>query len=238
MTIARFYLRGLPETAGSVFLEGEEHHHGRVLRLKRGEEALLLDGWGTVCRAVVAEVTPRRTRLEILERRREEEERPRFILYQSTLPSSRMEEALRRSVELGVWAFIPFLSRRSRPLPEPERMERWRRVALDASRVAGRAYLPRLEGPLTWEGLLERLSSSRVVLLADERGGRRAGEVLGGDEVEVAIVVGPEGGFQEMERRRLREVGAVSVTLGRYNLRAESAGAVMLAAARARFGLL
>ncbi|MDI7253365.1 MAG: RsmE family RNA methyltransferase, partial [Actinomycetota bacterium] len=216
----------------------EEHHHVRVLRLRRGEEALLLDGRGMVYRAVVAEITPRRTRLEILDRRREEEERPRFLLYQSTLPSSRMEEALRRSVELGVGGVIPFLSRRSRPLPDPGRLERWRRVVRDASRVAGRAYLPRVEEPLTWEGLIGCVSSSPVTLLADERGGIRVAEALRGMEEEVALLVGPEGGFEIEEREQLLKAGAVSVTLGRYNLRAESAGAVMLAAGRAFFGLL
>ncbi len=238
MTVARFYLEELGETSDFAYLVDEEHHHGRVLRLRRGEEALLLDGRGTVCRAVVVEITPRRTRLEILDRYREEEERPRFLLYQSMLAPSHMEEALRRSVELGVGSVIPFLSRRSRPLPEPAKLERWRRVMRDASRVAGRAYLPRLEPPVTWEGLLQNIPGSDSALLADERGGRRASEVLVGGEKEVALIVGPEGGFQGWEREMLRESGAVSVTLGRYNLRAESAGAVLLAAARAFFGLL
>ncbi|MGQ9475901.1 MAG: RsmE family RNA methyltransferase [Actinomycetota bacterium] len=238
MTIARFYLEDLPETTLTAFLEGEEHHHGRVLRLRRGEEALLLDGRGTVCRAVVVEITPQRTRLEILERNREEEEKPRFFLFQSALPPSRMEEALRRSVELGVSAFIPFHSRRSRPLPDPARLERWRRVSREASRVAGRAYLPRVEEPLHWEELPIHVSGLGVALLADERGGMRAAEVLSGTEKEIALIVGPEGGFETEERARLREAGAVSVTLGRYNIRAESAGAVLLAALRSRYGLL
>lgn len=238
MTIARFYLEDLADTADCAFLEDEEHRHSRVLRLRRGEEALILDGRGTVCRAVVAEITSSRTKLEILERYREEEERPRFYLFQSTLPSSRMEEALRRSVELGVAAVIPFLSLRSRPMPDTGKLERWRRVARDASRVAGRAYLPRLEAPLAWECLLERINSCPVALLADERGGVRPAEVLGGEEDEIAFIVGPEGGFQGTEREQLLEAGAVSVTLGKYNLRAESAGAVILAAARACYGLL
>lgn len=241
MTIARFYLENLAETADCAFLEDEEHRHSRVLRLRRGEKVFILDGRGTVCRAVVAEITPRRTRLEILERYIEKEEKPRFHLFQSTLPSSRMEEAIRRCVELGVAAVIPFLSLRSRPMPDAGKLERWRRVARDASRVAGRAYLPRLEVPIAWEDLLERISTCRIALLADERGGARVADVLGGEEEEeeeVFLIVGPEGGFHGAERNQLLEAGAVSVTLGKYNLRAESAGAVILAAARARIGLL
>lgn len=240
MTTARFYLDDLGDTAGVVVLENEEHHHAsRVLRLREGEEALLLDGMGTVCKARVVEVTPRSTRLEIRERYREEEENPRLILYQAMLPPSRMEEVVRRNVELGISAVIPFFSHRSRRLQDGTRLERWRRVAREAARVAGRAYLPRVDGPLEWANLLAELASREVLLLADESGGVRPASALSCEwPEEVAFLVGPEGGFDEGERMALHEVGAISVTLGRYNLRAESAGAVLTAAVRSHYGLL
>jgi len=240
LTIARFYLKDLAPSGGRVTLEKEEHHHAsRVLRLRTGQEVMLLDGRGTVCRACVVAVDRQRTYVEIVEGRHEQEEKPRLLLYQALLKEAKMGEMVQRSVELGVAGVIPFISRRSLAACEQRRWERWNRIAYEASRVAGRAYLPFVGEPLSWEGLITSLPGREMVLYADEKGGARPAAVLGdAAREEIAIVIGPEGGFTEGERSALREAGAVSVTLGPYNLRAESAGAVLASAVRAHFGLL
>lgn len=240
MTIARFYLKDIAPPWGRVTLEKEEHHYAsRVLRLRTGQEVMLLDGRGTVCRASVVAIDPQHTFVEIKESRREEEERPRLLLYQALLKDAGMGEVLRRNVELGIARVLPFVSHRSLAAFDERRQERWNRIAREASRVAGRAYLPHVEKPLSWEDLLSSLSRREKVLYADEKGGERpSGALAAAVPEEIAMVIGPEGGFTDGERAALREAGAVPVTLGPYNLRAESAGAVLASAVRAHLGLL
>lgn len=240
MTVARFYLEKLPPPGGRLSLEGEDHHHaGRVLRLKPGQEVILLDGKGTVCRARVVAVEAQHTSLEITEGRRVMEEKPRLLLYQALLRDAKMGDVVQRNVELGVTALQPFVSLRSLHSLEEHRLLRLRRIAREASRVACRPYLPQVEGLLSWKDLLESLSGREKVLYADERGGVMPSAALRGIAwEEVAVVIGPEGGFTDEERASLRQAGAIPVTLGPYNLRAESAGAVLTCAIRAHFGLL
>jgi 16S rRNA (uracil1498-N3)-methyltransferase len=240
LTTARFYVEELPSPGDRLSLEDEDHHHAsRVLRLRPGHEVVLLDGRGTVCRARVVDLDARRTRVEITERRREKRERPRLLLCQALLRDNRMGEVVQRNVELGVTALLPFSSQRSQRSLEEHRLQRLRRIALEASRVACRPYLPRVEGLLSWEELLEDIAGREKVLCADERGGAspppaRRGGAGGG----VGRGMGPEGGLTDGGGASLRDAGAVPVTLGPYNLRAESAGAVLACAVRAHCGLL
>ncbi len=240
LTTARFFLENLDPLCGRLALEKEEHHHAsKVLRLRPGEEVLVLDGKGTIYPSVVSSVESRRTWLEILGSYHEEEELPRLVLYQALLPSSRMEEAIRRCVELGVSEVIPFRCRRSLGKDAAGRRERWQRVARDSARVAGRSYLPRIGEVLEWPDLLREVRDRKAILLADERGGLKPSQSIGEDRPpEIALLTGPAGGFEDEERRALLSAGAVSVTLGKLNLRAESAGAVLLAVVKAHLGLM
>lgn len=240
MTTARFFLEDLDPSRGRLALERQEHHHAsRVLRLRPGEKVLLLDGKGNVYPALVSSIESHRTWVEILGNYREDEELPRLVLYQALLPSPRMEEAIRRCVELGVSEVIPFRCRRSLGKDAVGRGERWRRVAKESARVAGRSYLPRIVEVREWPDLLREIGGRPAVLLADERGGLRPSQAIGEARPrEIALLTGPAGGFEDAERSALRSAGAISVTLGRLNLRAESAGAVLMAAVRAHLGLL
>jgi 16S rRNA (uracil1498-N3)-methyltransferase len=120
-----------------------------------------------------------------------------------------------------------------------DRLERWCKIATETSRVAGRAYLPEIKKACSWTELLEELEAIEVVVMADETGGARPGAALSGeDPVEVGLVIGPEGGFSEAERRDLLEKGARPVTLGETVLRTETAGMVLMAAVRCHLGML
>ena len=242
MTVPRFYL-DLPEhPLETAVLEGEEHHHAsRVLRMRVGEEAVLLNGRGAAFRAEVISIDGRRTVLRVKESLPpEEEESPRLSLLQCLPSGQKMDEVVRRTVELGIHAIYPVVSARSRGAPGPERLSRWRKIAREASRVAGRARLPVIGDTLDWKEALALMAAAgdrTLALYADEEGGERPSALLGSVELEeVLMLVGPEGGLTAAERESLREAGVPSVTLGKYVLRTESAAAVMLAVLRTHLG--
>ncbi len=242
MTIARFYVSTTALDSGRLALEGAEHHHAsRVLRMRVGEKVVLLDGRGSVAAGTVEEIRSDCTWVTVESVARVMEERPRMHLFQAVPQGSRMDGVVHWSVELGAASLRPFISSRTAAAraPAARRLERWRRIALEASRVAGRPYLLKVEEIADWGKLLLSLAGMEAALYADETGGVRPEEALSADDpADLALVVGPEGGFSDGERNDLAGAGARAVTLGDNVLRAESAGMVLLAAARCRYGLL
>ena len=242
MTVARLYVSSQALAAGRLSLAGGEHHHlSRVLRMRKGQEVQVLDGRGMVGRGAIVEMTSSHTVIAVEEIRRVGEEKPRLHLYQALPRMRKMDDVVQWGVELGASSITPFSCQRSLPVPKPasKRMERWRRIALESSRVAGRPYLPVIAPPLPWEDVLDGLRDLGAVLFADEAGGERVSAALGGRRPgELGLLVGPEGGFSDGERGDLAGVGAVPVSLGRTILRTETAGMVLMVAVRCHYGLL
>jgi 16S rRNA (uracil1498-N3)-methyltransferase len=209
--------------------------------MRPGDRVEVLDGEGRVGAASIAEITARDTTLQIVSITCLKEETPRLHLFQALPAGRKIEPALQTCVELGAHAITPFSSRRSRGLgtADPSRMARWRKLALESSRLAGRAYLPVIEEPLTWEKTLKAMRGLDVVIFADETGGDRPCDALR-DAVpaDLALAIGPEGGFCDEERDDLDAIGALPVTLGGNILRTETAGHVLLAAVRCHYGML
>ncbi len=200
-----------------------------------------MDGEGRAGHAVVVEVASSATTVRMEETYRVEEEVPRLHLLQALPEGRKMETVIQGGVELGIHSVIPFACERSRP-PDSvtrEKLERWRRIALESSRLARRPYLPTVEEPLPWGGVLEMLEGRSPSLYADETGGERPATALGTTRPrELWLLVGPEGGLASAEREALRAAGAVPVSLGETIFRTERAGLVLLAAVRCHLGLL
>lgn len=242
MTTAKFYVDPAAFGGGQLRLDGAYHHHlSRVLRMRTGQSLQLMDGTGGVASGSILEISSHSTLIQVEGVCTVEEERPRLMLFQALPQGNKMDAVVQWGVELGAAAINPFACSRSRTLDHSvnDRHERWCRIALESSRVAGRPYLPEIGNACSWTELVEEIGKMEVALVADEAGGDRPGVALHGeDPVEVGLVIGPEGGFSTTERRDLLARGARPVTLGQTVLRTETAGMVLMVAVRCHFGLL
>ena len=242
MTVPRFYISSQQLHEGRLALEGDNHHHlSRVLRLHKGDEVKVLDGEGLVARGQVVEITSSQAVIDVSTVDRLQEEKPRMHLFQALPQGKKMDEVIQRCVELGVHAIHPFTCLRSRSLDvvDENKLRRWKKIAKESSRTAGRAYLPSLVEVEAWEAMLKSLNGMDAILMADEAGGVRPSQALQGSHPDdLGLIVGPEGGFSYGEREELVEMGARAVTLGALILRTETAGAVLTAAARCHLELL
>ncbi|MBN2026263.1 MAG: 16S rRNA (uracil(1498)-N(3))-methyltransferase [Actinobacteria bacterium] len=242
MTTAKFYVDPAEIGEGRLRLDGAYHHHlSRVLRMRKGQSLQLMDGMGGVANGSILEISSTYTSIVVGEVYRVEEERPRMILYQALPQGNKMDAVVQWSVELGAAAVVPFCCSRSRPMDHNvnRRHKRWCRIAEESSRVAGRPYLPEVGEVCSWPDLLEKIGRTEMAIMADETGGERPSVALDGeDPAELGLAIGPEGGFSSTERCELLAEGARPVTLGQTVLRTETAGMVLLAAARSHFGLL
>jgi 16S rRNA (uracil1498-N3)-methyltransferase len=167
---------------------------------------------------------------------------PKITLVLAIFKFDRMEWAIEKCTEIGVARIIPVVARRSDAhltAAAGKRHERWQRIVRQASEQSRRAAPPEMAAPVKLKDLAGVLSPkvlTRIVLaeaLAESVEENRLGEILQSrsNEDEVALAVGPEGGWTDEELSWFRETGWIAASLGETILRAETAAIVATALA-------
>lgn len=225
---------------GPARLPAEEGRRIRtVLRLEPGAELELFDGAGRAARARltrVAEVVD----VEVLEVR-DAPAAPPIAIAQALPKGDKLELVIQKATELGAAAIVPFASERAVVKLDAARaharVERWRKIAVEAARQCGRADTPEVAELTDLEGVLAR--PGRRGLLYEGATEVRLGAFLdAAGEEPVTLIIGPEGGFAEGEVARARAAGAAIVGLGSRILRTETVALAALAVALHRRGEL
>lgn len=252
MSRRRFYApaEAFAPDGATVVLSAEESRHLRdVLRLRAGDEAFVFDGEGREFACVVEEAGGRRrgeARLGV--RRAAPPERPEspleMVLGVGLLKGEKFDLVVQKATELGASAVVPVSTKRADVRLRDERdaaarVERWRRLALEAAKQSGRARLPAVEPPTDFDAFVSAAPrAGELRLLFSERGGRDFAAAAGGDAPTTAVraLVGPEGGWDDAELEEARRRGWLLVTLGGRTLRAETAALVVAALLQHRFG--
>jgi 16S rRNA (uracil1498-N3)-methyltransferase len=253
MSRRRFYAppAAFAPDGAAVALSAEESRHLRdVLRLRAGDEAFVFDGEGREFACAVAEAGGRGAREARLEVRREvEPQRPEspleLTLGVGLLKGEKFDLVVQKATELGASRIVPVVTKRADVRPRDERdsaarVERWRRLALEAAKQSGRARLPAVETP---SGFGDFVSAAprpfELRLLFAERDGQPFEDAArGAAEAPHAVraLVGPEGGWDDAELEEARRHGWLLVTLGGRTLRAETAALAVATLLQHRFG--
>jgi 16S rRNA (uracil1498-N3)-methyltransferase len=233
---------------GVVVLSSEESRHLRdVLRLRAGDEVSVFDGEGREFACVVREAGGRGGDAVLEVRGTAEPPSPEsplsLTLAVALLKGEKFDLVVQKATELGVTRVVPVLSARAdvRPRDTERRVERWRRLALEASKQSGRARVPLVDSPQTFERLVEHESASpnAARMLFSERGGaglRSLSDELTMRPSSVVALVGPEGGWDDEELAHARTHAWTLVTLGGRTLRAETAAVTVCALLQNLFG--
>jgi len=262
MSRRRFYAppESFAPDGAAVVLSAEESRHLRdVLRMRAGEEAFVFDGEGREFACVVADAGGRGASARLEVRAPAEPPSPesalRLTLGVALLKGEKFDLVVQKATELGASRVVPVTSRRADVRLRDERdaasrVERWRRLALEAAKQSGRARVPAVETPTTLENFLsggERADDEARLMFA-ERGGESLREFVSGSLLEavgvargarpstVAALVGPEGGWEDEEISLAAERGWTIITLGGRTLRAETAAIAVAALLQHLFG--
>jgi 16S rRNA (uracil1498-N3)-methyltransferase len=211
-------------------------HLSRTLRARVGQEFEVACG-DRVWRATVASVADDRVEFALGEEVAASNVVPITLLL-AVFKFDRMEWAIEKCTELNVTTVVPVVARRTEKhlaLAADKRVERWRRIAREASEQSRRITPPEIASPLKLGEALKAEAALRIVLAETEKEAG-LGEVLrsAGDAGSLALAIGPEGGWVEDELLAFEEAGWVSGSLGETILRAETAAIAAMAIARAR----
>lgn len=223
----RIFLPSIPakEHTGSVRITGENARYIiSVLRLGTGDDLTLLDPEGNQYRAEIKQTGRNNLLVELKETLSPQKEPATgIILLQGILKGRKMDLIVQKATELGVKEIIPLITERAQ-IRETRKQERWRKIALEASRQSGRAVVPEVKRPVKIDEFFNSFKGPVRGFIFWEQGGMSLNEAFTpAKERLVYVAVGPEGGFTGEEVRLAEQGGLVRTTLGNRILRAETA---------------
>ncbi|KAB2941799.1 MAG: 16S rRNA (uracil(1498)-N(3))-methyltransferase [Hyphomicrobium sp.] len=208
-----------------------------VLRLGAGAEILVFNGRDGEWRARLVETGKRRCALRSLTPTRPQQNGPDLHYVFAPLKHARLDYMVQKATELGVAHLQPVLTRRT--VAARVNLERMRANAIEAAEQCGVLRVPTVGEPMKLEMLLARWEPQRRLIFCDE-----AAEVASPLAAlatikagPVAVLIGPEGGFDPAERTSLREKPyASAISLGPRVMRADTAAVAALALVNAALG--
>jgi len=225
----RIFCPGELSVGATIALEMDAAKHvRRVLRLTEGDTLTVFNGDGCDYTAVIASIARDDVRVRVRSGNVVNTESPLSItLIQGICRAQRMDWLVQKSTELGVTQILPALCERSVVKLDKKRSqskrEHWRKVAESACEQCGRARVPHIGDPTRLPALMdEAAASADTKLLLDPDGDRTIAGAFDGTAALI-MLVGPEGGLTQDERRFATEAGFLGIRLGRRTLRTETA---------------
>jgi 16S rRNA (uracil1498-N3)-methyltransferase len=160
---------------------------------------------------------------------------PQITVYLSIFKFDRLEWALEKLTELGVARIVPMIAHRTEEhlaKAAARRVERWRKIAREASQQARRVAPPEVAAPVALKKAVLEEQGSRIVL-AETEDQTSLKAVLAEFPLPLALAFGPEGGWSEAELALFNAGGWKPASLGHTILRAETAAIAAMAVAMA-----
>ncbi|MGM9567945.1 MAG: 16S rRNA (uracil(1498)-N(3))-methyltransferase [Clostridia bacterium] len=219
------------------------HHISRVLRMRTGDFLRFSDNENYYYEGVITEITKDHLNVNI-ERVFPIDDEPRLsvTLIQCLPRGDKMDQILQKATELGVKRVIPVESENSQirlKNKKAEKQNRWQKIAASAAEQCGRGVIPVVETPCALSEALKQYEEKAILFCYEQEENnsfRETAERMKSETSEIALVIGPEGGFSSVEAEMILAAGGRSVTMGRRILRTETAGPTALAVLMYEFG--
>jgi 16S rRNA (uracil1498-N3)-methyltransferase len=221
-----------------ISLEGAPANYLRnVLRMSEGDGLLVFNGREGEWRATVASAARKRVLLAVGARERAQTPAGALRLLFAPLKHARLDYMVQKAVEMGASRLSPVLTRRTQV--SRVNLERMRANAVEAAEQCGVLSLPEIDGPQALDRLLADWPADAPIVFCDEEAAVDDGlarlAALAGRPL--AVLIGPEGGFDPAERKALlAHPATVRIGLGPRILRADTAAVAALALAQAAAG--
>ena len=227
-----FFVNEENRIGNNFLINGNDYNHIKnVLRMKIGDEILVSqNSASSLCKIVSFENESVIT--EIIEENFQDTNLPiNIYLFQGLPKSDKMELIIQKSVELGVKEIIPVeMSRSVSKLDgkkKQSKKERWQAIAESAAKQSKRTIIPVVSEALSYNDAIKKAAELDILLVPyeNERGMIATKEALLSIKqgMSIGILIGPEGGFEQKEIDKAKEINGKIISLGKRILRTETA---------------
>ena len=234
--LPRFFISDDQISGESIIITGDDARHiSRSLRMRTGESITLCDGCGRDYFCTVKSITDE-TVVCAIERTESSLSEPsvKVTLYQGLPKGDKLDTIIKKCTELGVVKIVPVMMSRCVSRPDDKKNDkktaRWQKIAEEAAKQSGRGIIPKIESVISFDELIRRVGLHKKTIVFYENSREPFSEILQNASDDIAIIIGPEGGFEPEEIEALADSGANQATLGGRILRTETAGMAALAA--------
>lgn len=223
-------------SGNTVCIDGDDVKHiYKVLRLEEGDKININNCCGREFLAEIKVISKMNIECDIIKELEVNNESPlEIFLYQGLPKAAKMDLIVQKAAELGVMSVTPVITKRvvvKNEVSEYKKLDRWNRIALEACKQCKRTIIPKVREIVEFEQLLNELKNVDLIVVPYENedgcGIKNIITQIDREKIKTAaVIIGPEGGFEEDEISILKEAGAHIVTLGPRILRTETAGFV------------
>lgn len=238
----RLFVSGALINGAEIELDGDRARYlGKVLRARIGDQLAVFNGEGPEWPASITRISKSCVGLELGESVEAGTESPLKIhLVQGISRGERMDFVVQKATELGVKRITPVLTEygvvKLNPDRAEKRREHWQKVAANACEQSGRTRLPLIDTPVplkSWFGDKPEKVDAELILVP---GAATPLATVPTPETKVCVMIGPEGGFSDVEYADAEVSGFKAVSLGPRVLRTESAAIATLAVLQSLWG--
>lgn len=194
-----------------------------VLRLLEGDYFLAFNGKDGEWRIEVASASKRNGTGKCINQTRVQTDLPDITLYFAPIKGHRNDAIIEKATELGASNIVPIITEYT--IVRKSNLEKMKQIAIEAAQQCERLCIPKIHDQITLEKLLEEPERAETLIFADESGsGRFDQDLIKNLSGKVSLLIGPEGGFSEIERQRLvAKSNVIPISLGKRVLRADTA---------------
>ena len=206
------------------------HQMRAVMRMRVGEQVCVLDNLGGLYDVTLTAVSRSQVSGQVNAKRAAAgEPMVKLTLFQSMTKRDKFEWVLQKGTELGVVDFVPIVTQRSLVQElaiKSNKLARWQKIVTEAAEQSQRGKLPIVNKPISVEGAFKQSGAFDISLIAcvSEKQASIASLLRQHQDIRtVALFIGPEGGFTDVEVENGRLCGLQTFTMGERVLRTETA---------------
>ena len=234
----RFFVDKININDEKINIIGDDVKHIKnVLRMYEGDSIQLCDGASTDYDCVIDEFQNDLIICRILLKGCSvTEPKVKITLFQGMPKGDKLENIIQKCIELGIAEIVPMLTRRTIVKFEnkkdiDKKTTRFNKIALEAGKQCNRGAIPNVRKPMTIKGAIKyaKQFDLKIIAYENEKVNKIKNIISDVNYKNIAIFIGPEGGFDEEEIEFAIKEGIIPITLGKRILRTETAGPAILA---------
>lgn len=230
----RFFSDNIDPDSDTIVIDSEDAKHiTSVLRLKKGDKAIICDKNCTDYLCELESGDKNYAEFRIIESKRNSAEPDvEITLFQAVPKNDKLDFIVQKATELGVTRIVPFISKRCVSKPDSKsaekKVQRLQRICYEASKQCGRGIIPEVMPFTDFKSAVNSIDNDTTALIFYECGGEKI-KNIDLSKKKIAIFIGSEGGFEKEEVEFAISKGFISAYLGERILRCETAPIAALA---------